>query len=240
MKRIGGALIGSGEKNCIIKFNGRIYRMALNAKEAHETYQKEMQIKKLLMSRLSKYEFESRFVFASDEHEALTDFKQLSKRDPEVAKDYEKCIQQNENSDYLLSHGTLSPDHPILITYYPELESIKYPISKKNIEFLRESMKILHSEGIYHGDLHAQNAMYNKETNSFVIIDWDNSEMNASRDMLRKDLFTFENDLEGHNNKEIQQQKRNEEIQKRRLAAAAAAAEEPLDVPSIKRTKLDF
>ena len=28
--------------------------------------------------------------------------------------------------------------------------------------------------------------------------------MNASRDMLRKDLFTFENDLEGHNNKEIQ------------------------------------
>jgi thiamine kinase-like enzyme len=210
---------------------------------ALENFEKEISIKKKLLQVMSQSEIDKRYLFANEEPDAITDFSELKQRDPEVAADYLRCIQENPNREILIhfDNGALKANHKLLITYYPELTPVKYPISNFEIEFIRESLRMLHSAGISHGDVHPNNVMFNNETGTIVLIDWDGSTLIANQDRFENDMHFLHNNLRDYNEKVKRDIKRQEERQKRKLQQNEEEAQEDSDnMPQVKRERLDF
>lgn len=206
-----------------------------------ENFQKEIKIKKKLLEYMSLEELERRYLFANEEQYAITTLEELQKRDPEVAEDYLKCVMENPNAEILLrfENGTLANSHKLLITFYPELVAVKYPISNLDLAYIQESLRILHSAGISHGDVHANNVMYNRETGTIVLIDWDGSTLNAKQDRFENDMHFFDNNLRSHNESVRRDVKRQEERDRRKEEVRKKEDDDDARPPKISRLNFE-
>jgi len=74
-------------------------------------------------------------------------------------------------SDIVTSSSALTTK--ILLSYMIPLKPLEGPLSKKQQDYLKDSIKVLHNVGIVHNDIHPKNIMLHD--NVPVLIDWGHS-----------------------------------------------------------------
>lgn len=146
---------------------------------------KEKQIKDLLKNvpdRDSRFSF---FIDATTIRRTLGLVKQMSES---VYNDIETCYMFQTNN----LHSKLSLNKKLILTQYKKLQKMPRALNKQDMEYLKESINILHAHNIYHFDIaqNLGNIMWNG-TNP-VIIDFDMAQINPDEEHKKYDYLDFE------------------------------------------------
>jgi tRNA A-37 threonylcarbamoyl transferase component Bud32 len=106
-----------------------------------------------------------------------------------LPEDLSKCIKSEDYKNDIKQ--CLSKGHKINksnIVFQRMLEPLDLEIlTRKQYRYLRDSLELLHANGITHGDL-PSNIMLHPGTNMPIIIDWENAKLNS--DNLDKQIDT--------------------------------------------------
>ena len=156
----GGEILGIGADNCVSHEEGKPTIVRMDMLLQHSVPTDLSPIKQVLAD-------ESRFIV--DVYSMLPE-EEFQKRYPVAYEDLNQCYARRDRDKKRYLNGK------IYFSIHPFLNPIQQ-LSIGDAQYLRESLALMHSKKVIHGDLHEGNVM--RHNGRPVIIDFDSAELNV-------------------------------------------------------------
>jgi hypothetical protein len=143
--------------------------------------------------------------FGYSKHLETLSLSSLSAQWPEVYEAYKQCEESADHSQRTFGANAGSPSKQVSVSEMLLL----YPRPAKQLEkyqktYLEDSLKILHSAGIIHDDIHENNIMSSEKPESGlwwpILVDWDQAKFTSSPTDFARDYEKLEETIQKINN----------------------------------------